>query len=615
MKNKSFIGLIIKLCYPSILLQFFTPIVLTSLVVIVTCADMSGQCTNTINFPGTITASVFSDTVTVSPFQNAGQYYVIKGLSPGDTYVFMSSNPGDYITIQDRYNNSVLNQGNTPLTYTIDSDDVLSININLQSPECGDDANVRTTKVVCNTCPDIPPSVGVGTIAPVSDLEVNGILKLGDSNRPETAGMIRWNDDSKDFEGYTGSQWVSLTKGRTNWGASDHYNSSENSKLTAALGEGYAHFGFSVSISGDYAVVGAPNIGKAYIFKRNNGTWVEQDDLYDPDSAAYSYYGFSVSISGDYAIVGAPYDEYSINDNDSGSASIFVRVGSNWSFQQKLGFYDGYDNFGYSVSISGNYVIVGAPNADFDGNSNQGSVYIYKRNGDSWSYDEERSASDGDVNDNFGHSVSIFGGNAIVGAPLDDTGGNVDQGSAYIFEYDLLTATWTEEAKLTAWDGEASDKFGTSVSISIGGLSAGNYAIVGSRLDNIYSNVNQGSAYIYKLILSSWTQEAKITASDGTVSDQFGSSVSISGEYVIVGAPLDDIGSNSDQGSAYIFKRNDGIWTEQAKLTATDGGANDEFGVSVSFTGDFTIIGARYDDININGIVDVDRGSAYLFHK
>ena len=143
MKNKSFTEINTKVYYPSFLMELFLSTLLINCFVILTSSNIIGQCTNTNNFPnGTITASVFSDTVIVSPFQNAGHYYIIKGLSLGDTYVFTSSNSGDYITIRNRYNDNLITHGNTPLSYTISGDNELSININLQSPVCGVDANV-----------------------------------------------------------------------------------------------------------------------------------------------------------------------------------------------------------------------------------------------------------------------------------------------------------------------------------------------------------------------------------------------------------------------------------------------------------------------------------------
>ena len=167
----------------------------------------------------------------------------------------------------------------------------------------------------------------------------------------------------------------------------------------------------------------------------------------------------------------------------------------------------------------------------------------------------------------------------------------------------------TEQAKLVASDGAASDRFGCSVSISADGA----YAVIGAYNDAIGANTSQGSAYIFVRSGTSWTQQAKLVASDGATNDKFGYSVSISadGAYAVIGAYYDDIGANGDQGSAYIFVRSGTSWTQQAKLVASDGAASDQFGWSVSISADgaYAVIGAYGDDTGANN----GQGSAYIF--
>ena len=370
----------------------------------------------------------------------------------------------------------------------------------------------------------------------------------------------------------------------------------ELDKLLAADGAEYDYFGESVSISGDYAIVGAyldddngPESGSAYIFFYNGTSWSQQAKLLASDGAANDWFGYSVSISGDYAIVGARRD-----DSYAGSAYIFKRDGTNWSQQAKLVASDRAieDHFGISVSISGDYAIVGACQDD-DNGTESGSAYIFKRRGTSWSEQAKLVPSDGDVADFFGNSVSISGDYAIAGADGDHS----YTGSAYIFYYN--GTSWSEQAKLVATDGAAYDYFGISVSIS------GDYAIVGADLDDD-NGTNSGSAYIFKRSRTGWRQQAKLLAADGTYYDEFGYSVSISGEYAIVGAYCDD-DNGTDSGSAYIFERSGTNWSEKAKLLASDGAAGDRFG-SVSVSGDYAIVGARHDDDNGS-----NSGSAYMY--
>ena len=259
------------------------------------------------------------------------------------------------------------------------------------------------------------------------------------------------------------------------------------------------------------------------------------------DGGAVDQFGFSVSISGDYAIVGAFLDDD--NGDDSGSAYVFKRTGSSWAEEAKLLASDGAadDGFGFSVSISGDYAVVGAA-LDDDNGDNSGSAYVFKRTGTIWSQEAKLLASDGAALDRFGFSVSISGDYAAVGAYFDDDNGD-DSGSAYVFK--RTGTSWAEEAKLLPSDGAADDLFGYSVSIS------GDYALVGARFDDDNGD-DSGSAYLFKRTGTSWAQEAKLLASDGAAGDVFGHSVSISGNYAVVGAALDD-DNGGDSGSAYVY--------------------------------------------------------------
>ena len=397
----------------------------------------------------------------------------------------------------------------------------------------------------------------------------------------------------------------------------------ERKKLLAGDGAAYDKFGYSVSISGDTAIVGAwgnddngDNSGSAYIFSRDHGgadNWGQVKKLLAGDGAAWDYFGNSVSISGDTAIVGARFDDD--NGVPSGSAYIFSRDqggADNWGEVQKLIASDRWyhDYFGYSVSISGDTAIVGAWGND-DNGDNSGSAYIFSRDqggADNWGELKKLTASDAAANDQFGRSVSISGDTAIVGAPWDDDNGT-ESGSAYIFSRDQGGAdNWGEVKKLIAGDGADGDCFGESVSIS------GDTAIVGAYMDDD-NGTESGSAYIFSRDhggADNWGQVKKLIAGDGAAYDYFGYSVSISGDTAIVGAYGDD-DNGSGSGSAYIFSRDHGgadNWGQVKKLIAGDGAAGDLFGYSVSISGDTAIVGAYLDDDN----GDLS-GSAYMYRQ
>jgi len=380
----------------------------------------------------------------------------------------------------------------------------------------------------------------------------------------------------------------------------------EIDKLVASDGAAEDRFGHSVSLSGDYAIIGALEdddngdwSGSAYIFKRDGEVWSEQAKLTASDGGVSDQFGGSVSISGDYAIIGAHRDDD--NGDSSGSAYIFKRDGTIWSEQDKLLASDGadLDYFGGSVSISGDYAIVGAIFDDDKGDFS-GSAYIFAPNEvepNNWDQVAKLTAPDGAAYDYFGCSVSVNGDYALIGAWGDNDNGTAS-GSAYIFKRE--GTAWSEQDKLTASDGEAGDHFGRSVSIS------GDYAIVGAEGDDDNGNLS-GSAYIFKREAEVWSEQAKLTASDGAESDRFGLRVSTNGDYAIVGVSDDD--DNGDgSGSAYMFKREGEVWSEQAKLTASDGAEGDRFGNRVSISGNYAIVGAYLDDDNGS-----ESGSAYMF--
>ena len=400
----------------------------------------------------------------------------------------------------------------------------------------------------------------------------------------------------------------------------------QRQKLTAGDGAGNDYFGYSVSIDGDTAVIGAygddddgSTSGSAYVFTRTNGIWTQVAKLTaaSPDGDSTDYFGHSVSIDGDTVVIGAYNDE---SPAGSGSVYVFTRntagdLASGWTQVARLKASDAvhFDGFGYSVSIDGDTMVIGAW-ADDDDGTDSGSAYVFTRNtaGDlasGWTQVAKLTAgTDGAADDRFGQSVSIDGDTVVIGAFFDDDGGS-NSGSAYVFTRNTagdLTSGWTQVAKLTADDGAADDRFGTTVSID------GDTIVIGAYQDDDNGSAS-GSAYVFTRdtagdLASDWTQHAKLTANDGAGSDYFGYSVSIDDDTVVIGAYQDD-DKGGGSGSAYVFTRDTAGdltsgWTQTDKLTASDGASNDLFGHSVAISGNTVVIGAYLDDSS---------GSAYIF--
>ncbi|MBI4579451.1 MAG: FG-GAP repeat protein, partial [Planctomycetes bacterium] len=244
----------------------------------------------------------------------------------------------------------------------------------------------------------------------------------------------------------------------------------------------------------------------------------------------------------------------------------------------------GYDEFGRTVSISGDYLLSGT-HFDDDAGSNSGSAYVFHREGLDWLQQAKLVASDAAAGDRFGEVVAISADRAVVSAPFDYLGA-INCGSAYVFRRD--GAAWTQESKLVPSDGGANDEFGVSVSID------GGYALVGAhRHSDLYTE--SGAAYVYRLDGSAWVQEAKLTSSNPAAYDGFGISVSISRSFAIVGAYLQDL-AGTNTGAVYVFHRDAGAWSQQAELTASDAANTDFFGWSVSLEGNDALVGAPYQD-------------------
>ena len=317
-------------------------------------------------------------------------------------------------------------------------------------------------------------------------------------------------------------------------------------------------FGDSVSISGDYAIAGAKgadpygrsSAGAAYIFERTSTTWVQRAILIASDATAGDSFGTSVSISGDYAVIGASGADP--NGSSSGAAYIFKKStgGTSWSQQTKLtpaGAVPG-DKFGESVYISGTDVIIGASGADPNGSSS-GAAYVFVRSGSYWSQQAKLTPTDGQFADSFGISVSIDGNYAVIGAYREDPGGVSGAGSAYVFY--RYSTSWSQQAKLVASDKATNDYFGDSVSIS------GGYIIVGALFADPNGISGAGAAYIFVRSGSSWSQQVKLISPNPAGGGYFGTSVSIDGDRVVAGAPREYI-STVRGGSAHVFKRASG---------------------------------------------------------
>ena len=387
------------------------------------------------------------------------------------------------------------------------------------------------------------------------------------------------------------------------------------------------------------------------------------------NTGANDTFGYSVAISGDTIVVGAPTEDSAatgVNGNqadnsatDAGAAYVFTRSAGVWSQQAylKASNTGAGDQFGYSVALSGDTIVVGAWREDSAAtgvNGNQadnsagisGAAYVFTRRAGTWSQQAYLKASNTGAGDLFGISVAISDDTIVVGAYGEDssaTGVNGNQadnsaagaGAAYVFT--RSAGAWSQQAYLKAGNTGSDDNFGLSVAISGDTIvvstpfeDSGATGVNGNAADN--SAETAGAAYVFTRSAGVWSQHAYLKASNTGTGDQFGYSVAIDGETIVVGAWAEDsaaTGVNGDQadnsatfaGAAYVFTRNAGVWSQQAYLKASNTDGGDVFGVSVAISGETIVVGANLEDSAATGVNGSatnsvpEAGAAYIFSR
>ncbi len=429
----------------------------------------------------------------------------------------------------------------------------------------------------------------------------------------------------------------------------------EESYLKASNSESEDLFGYSVSLSRDTLVVGAPgessedngdpSSGAAYVFVREDGAWTQEALIKASNKGNGDAFGLSVAVDGDTLVVGAPGEASAeggvVADGtnnlalQSGAAYVFTRAGGRWTEQAylKASNPDGEDFFGTSVSLDGDTLAVGAPNEDsgatgIDGEQlndfvDAGAVYVFARVDSVWSQQAYVKASNTGAGDLFGQSLSFDGETLAVGAP----GHASDSGAVYVFS--LVDGTWAEAASLVASNSEPDDQFGTSVSVggdvlavSAPGEDSAAVGVNGDQQDN--GAESSGAVYVFERPAADWEQRAYVKASNTDMGDLFGFSLSIDGGALVVGSPVEasqatgldgnQADNNAPQGGAiYLFTSTDTTWSQRAYVKSSNTSMDDGFGSALAFDGDEIAVGARFegsDAVGVDG--DQDNENALL---
>lgn len=371
-------------------------------------------------------------------------------------------------------------------------------------------------------------------------------------------------------------------------------------EVIASDGQSGDLFGFRVLVSGNSAFVSAPaplnRPGKVYVFSNASGTWAEVQEIsatpsFAPPPNWSDFFGWSLSLSGDTLLVGAPERFYDMV-GPVGAAYVFVLDGGSWVQQQELLAADAgsFDWIGSAVALAGDTAFVGAPNH----NGTMGEVHVFTRSGTTWSEGTPLVASDGTPGDShqFGGAIKTDGATLLIGAPGPDfsSSGVYAPGEAYVFTN--TGGTWTQAQILEPDDSADGDQFGFSLALD------GTTALIGTPAANIDANIHQGAAYAFDGSAGTWTQSAKIVADDGAEYDQFGQSVAMQGGNALVGqwSHNDDLGGTQPPpkpGTVYLYSVSRGGWNLSNEFHAGDATNSDSYGWDVGIDGTTLLIGSQ----------------------
>lgn len=387
---------------------------------------------------------------------------------------------------------------------------------------------------------------------------------------------------------------------------------SEMEIVPDGLTEG-ALFGSATSVYQDSALIGARyhnGVGAAYLYKKQGVKWnqVEVDHDNNPMTIAVPLtltaddgqngdeFGCAVTFNDNYLVVGAYRNDAGLND--AGAAYVFEKngVNENWEKTQKLTPLDraANDYFGYSLAISGERAVIGA----YGKNGQAGAVYVFQKTVTGWEQKQKLTASASQGKDRFGWAVAMEGNTILVGAPAFEN----NTGRVYTFSWDVSDSSWKQASIIEGSEKSAGDFFGSAIDIS------GNNIIIGA-----YGHKSKaGTAIIFERKNNAWEQAVDLANPDLmpenlAPNDQFGVAVSISGGLAVVGAVRNRM-QGVQTGAVFAFQLKNNSWQFLNKLTASDGMKDDSFGISVSTSERFTLVGATgRDEAGLNS------GISYIF--
>lgn len=362
--------------------------------------------------------------------------------------------------------------------------------------------------------------------------------------------------------------------------------------LQPQAGAGAARFGEAVAMADGELLIGAPaaNGGAVYRSSFSLGNWSDATPL-AVTAATSMELGAAIAIANGLALVGAP---------GAGAGEVRVLTGGvgGWTQAGVLTAADGVlgDRFGSALAVDAGRAAIAAVGALFG----EGRTYLYSRSGDSFSTVQALDIADGGTANRFGASLSLVSGGVLIGADLDRVGPNPGQGSVRWFRQQA--DSYAQAAQLSSGNGAIFDRYGTAVAVD------GDTALIGAYLEDTDAGGDAGAAHWFRRVGEQWVYGGQLLAPDAAIEDRFGIAVDVDGELMAVGAYWDVVGTEINQGSVYIYRRQGADWVFEAKLVANDGNEGDFFGFALSLDGDRVLVGARGASFPA-----LDQGTAYVF--
>lgn len=356
----------------------------------------------------------------------------------------------------------------------------------------------------------------------------------------------------------------------------------------------YDTFGGAVAVDGEVAVVGSPNgnatpqlfsTGVAFVFRRDGDEWVQEATLVAPDADFGDRFGFSVAISGDLAAVGAP------THDGGGRIYVYERVGGTWTWQETLASgSNAFDRYGAAVALEGTRLAVGAPLIYTGPIAPTGAVYVYERSGSAFGAPTQLFAVERTGGEEFGYSLSLEGNRLAIGARYNQDVNFVQSGAVFVFAKD---ATWAQQARIRRTDLTQDAKFGESVALSSGTLLVG----APRAMVEIAGNPTEtGNAYVYvEGPVATWTEQAQLRPTAPALDDRIGQSVALVADKAVVGAPGRALSSDPDFGAAFEFQRTGANWNFVQSLAATDAPASGSLGYAMHMKTGVLFVGQPQD--------------------